>query len=69
MWKKIESLDSVVGITSGDIMSQIPGNSFSEFKVLDIDSGYACIIGRHLKDEIKIFPAVGFCYDEWWIRK
>jgi hypothetical protein len=68
MWNKIDSLDAVTQIHTGDTVSQKPNDHLSDFCIIHNKDGY---IGLSHSDHTLppiLFPANSLFYDHWWVK-
>jgi hypothetical protein len=68
MWNKIDSLDAVTTIHTGDIVSQKPGDIISEFLILHAKDGYICVLHADIAVPPILLPANTLFYDNWWVK-
>jgi hypothetical protein len=68
MWKKIESLHSVLEVQTGFIISKNPDEDMSEFEIMSISEGYVGATHIHNTIPLKVFPVNFLFRDNWWIK-
>jgi len=70
MWKKILQSDTELTIVAGDMISQLPLGSSSEFLIGEIKLEYVFAIHTNTDGECskKYFPFSHLHKDNWWLK-
>ena len=69
MWKKIDNLEIIAGVSHGDLISDNPQDETTVYQVHGLANGYIRLLHLNGVNSLKIFPEKDLISGKWWIRK